>query len=246
MSDLKKGLDKYLTTPPEDGNIESEIFALFVGDDKMRPQFLKPFKKDGKIYATDQISIIRCDESDCELVVDDLDNPHLKISEVFPTENMRIKLEIDKSIFEQCKTEDEYIYVGNDVVCKECDGTGQVEWTYKHHTQDLDCPVCDGDGLSERKQPMPTGNKTFGFHFVKICSAYIRIYLFYRLIEAQALINNDIYITYYQNADKGIMFKIGEFDIVLMPSMTENLDFSEVTVIDVLGANLTLLYEKEH
>lgn len=30
--------------------------------------------------------------------------------------------------------------------CSECDGDGEVEWSYGMHSMNADCPECDGEG----------------------------------------------------------------------------------------------------
>jgi hypothetical protein len=46
------------------------------------------------------------------------------------------------------------VYTGwqdDDVKCTECDGNGEVEWSYKGWTKDFNCPKCKGDGLVSTK-----------------------------------------------------------------------------------------------
>lgn len=51
------------------------------------------------------------------------------------------------------------------VECTECNGWGEVEWTYKAYTNNDDCPVCNGtgEGLSKKVE---TGQMIFTFEYV--------------------------------------------------------------------------------
>lgn len=51
------------------------------------------------------------------------------------------------------------------VECTECNGWGEVEWTYGAYTDDDDCPVCNGtgEGLSKKVE---TGKMIFTFEYV--------------------------------------------------------------------------------
>jgi hypothetical protein len=47
------------------------------------------------------------------------------------------------------------------ITCKECHGTGEVEWQYGVHSKEADCPECDGVGTTneyERTDEMQLGN----------------------------------------------------------------------------------------
>lgn len=51
---------------------------------------------------------------------------------------------------------------GDEIKCPECDGTGEVTWTYEdedgnEYEMDADCPVCDGTGRTDEEKEVPTG-----------------------------------------------------------------------------------------
>lgn len=210
----------------------SKVFSLFVGYDDLRPVMQKPFEYEGKVYATDTYTCIRCDKKDYPLVIDNEHEP-LKANNVFaPYYNSNLILNIDISIFEALKTGNEVKWTGKDVKCAECNGWGVVEWSYKSHCEDYDCPECSGDGYLERKKLTPTGNLCFGDHFVKIGKSYIAIKNFYKLIVVQRLIGEDIVLT--NNCDSGnkaVQFQIGVFEIIIMPKMRYTNDDSEGIVV---------------
>jgi hypothetical protein len=199
----------------------ADILNLFIGNDDRRPVFNKPFEVNGKVYATDAHVLIRTDKKNIDFIID---NEHLppKVEQVIPERNLNEILNINKEMFESLKTADEYEFSGKDIDCKTCDGHGEVEWEFEHYTHDFDCPVCNGSGLSEERRGKKTGGKTFGDSIVKLKDAYFRVRLFYKLIEVKDRAGGDVYLTGYKDKRSGVLFKIGDYEIVIMPLLIED------------------------
>jgi hypothetical protein len=199
------------------------VFSLFVGDDSFRPVMHSPFEINGKVYATDSFTLIRCDKSYCDF---EIANPHRPpdAEAVIPVPNTNQVLNIDKSVFEQYKTEDEYENTGEDVACKVCDGYGLVEWTFEHYYEEDDCPACDGSGFEEEEKAVKTGRKTFGMFRVKLNESYFRMDLFYKLVKAQDILGGDITLIHQSKPTSAVLFKVGFCEILLMPCLLHDID----------------------
>lgn len=117
---------------------------MFCGDDELRPAMLLPFEWNGKIYATDAHKLIRCDKSILEFELTNKEKP-LNGEAVFPKENCNRILKTKIEDLEPFKFADDYDTIGKDVDCDECDGTGNIEWNYKHYEEEHDCPQTIGE-----------------------------------------------------------------------------------------------------
>lgn len=92
---------------------------------------------------------------------------------------------------DECPLVDEVVTEEHEEDCKECDGTGEVEWEYTddnlhRHFHNFDCPVCGGSGVITSKKEIHTGKKVHDENaIVKIGNA---TFLWYYLdIVAKAL-----------------------------------------------------------
>lgn len=192
------------------------IFKLFVKDDKdayceLRPFTFKPFEFNGKVYATDGESLILTDKKNIDFIIDneyDAPNhdkyiPHANISEI-------INIEQPIEWFEQFITEDEF----REELCTECWGAGAIKCLGIGNMVQYDiCRRCDEFGYIEVK----TGNKTFSNHYVKFKDSCIDIKLFYKLIQVRDFTNKEIELIYYSDEKSAILFRVGIFDVLLMP-----------------------------
>lgn len=209
----------------------SEVFSLFTSHQILRPVMSSPFEINGKVYATDGFTLIRCDKSYCNF---EITNPHTPpdCEAIMPTPNTESVLNIDKSVFEQYKTEDEYENIGEEIECKTCSGFGNVEWVFEGYTKDDDCPVCKGSGLEAEPQSVKTGRKTFGRLKVKLNETYFIIDHFYLLIKVRDILGGDITLLHQSKPTSPVLFKIGFCEILIMPcTHTDFVDTEEVLAI---------------
>lgn len=92
---------------------------------------------------------------------------------------------------DECPLVNEMVTEEHEEECKECGGTGKVEWEYtddKLHTHfhDFDCPKCGGDGVIIHEKEIYTGKKVHDESaVVKIGNA--TFYWFFIDIVAKAL-----------------------------------------------------------
>ena len=214
-------------------NMETKIekaFDLFLGVDELRPVFDNPFKVDRLVYATNGYSLIRTKKENIDFTFKNECKPP-NVESVIPEINESLILELKNEMFEILKTEPEYKTVGQNIECSTCDGSGEVEWEFKHHTKDFDCPECKGSGYSEEKRKVKTGGKTFDFLNVKLKDSYFDINVFYLLIQAREIIGGEIELISYENQSKATMFKIGICEVLLMPIYRET--DCDVKVLDL-------------
>lgn len=192
------------------------IFKLFVKDDKdayceLRPFMLKPFEFNGKVYATDGEVLISTDKKNIDFIIDnEYDSPNME--KVIPHENISEIIDIEYPIewFEQFRTEDEFVQE----CCAECEGAGVIGCLEigKRVQYDI-CHRCDEFGYIEVK----TGNKIFSNHYVKFKDSCIDIKVFYKLIQVRDFTNKEIELIYYSDEKSAILFRVGIFDVLLMP-----------------------------
>lgn len=192
------------------------IFKLFAEDDKnayceLRPFTFKPFEFNGKVYATDGEALISIDKKNIDFIIDN-EYDSTNMEKVIPHENISEIINIEHPIewFEQFRTEDEF----REECCAECDGAGGIKFLGigKMVLYDM-CDRCDGFGYIEVK----TGNKTFSNHYVKFKDSCIDIKLFYKLIQVRDFTNKEIELIYYSDEKSAILFRVGIFDVLLMP-----------------------------
>ena len=208
----------------------ADVFSLFVGVDKVRPELLKPFEINGKVYATDGYALVRTDKANIDFVIDNK-NKTPNCEKVIPEINTSLILSITKEMLEPLKTDDEIEITGKNIDCKTCEGSGTVEWTYESHTREFDCPVCEGSGYSEEERSRKTGGKTFGHFAVNVKGVYFNIDKFYKLVKAREFIGGEIELISYSTPTSGMLFKIGVCEILLMPILYSKESWDGVLVV---------------
>ncbi len=144
---------------------EKELLNLFVDEHDIRPYFREPFLNanyKGEVWATDGYSLLFVNR-EC-------------LSGEYPTHRLTMPKFIGKSCttvitqdalrvaLSECPQVDEEIETGKYKKCKECGGSGEVEWEYIDlggfsHQRDFDCPCCDGSGYSDEAITKKTGKK---------------------------------------------------------------------------------------
>jgi hypothetical protein len=132
------------------------LLNLFTGTDKTRPLMMFPNLYNGIVYATDTLALITIPENelslkystntaypDAQKIIDDFEKKELQSIRVnvvdLAKELTKARIEVDK----------------DSIKCKECKGSGTVEFKYEDktgetHYIDGDCPICYGEGSSEK------------------------------------------------------------------------------------------------
>lgn len=213
-----------------------KAFQLFVSKDDYRPEFMQPFKRNGVYYATDAYSAMILPETVADLGYEEQLKPD--IEKVIPKEEtMNVEIKIselkDKMILELIDEEIEY---GKNVKCPECEGEGTVEAEYdgKEKTWEIevDCPKCDGCGNSEETYKRKTGkqvpNPISKYRLLDVGYQYTQLG---RLIAAAELLGADTIVKTFGTRTSPSLFKVGEAKFLVMPSLMNDEDVNEYSLI---------------
>ena len=135
------------------------LLNLFTSSDSIRPYMMFPNLKNGIVYASDGNVLISIPENELTLKykTDDKYPNAGKTIEDFESKKLSsIKVKVSDIAKELVKARIQFDRYS--VKCKECKGTGEVEWEYTskdgdRHYKDNDCPECEGDGSSDKTHP---------------------------------------------------------------------------------------------
>ena len=179
-------------------NNEQELFELFCDPHSESAFKQKPYyeTRRKKVFATDGRILIMMNPSMLPESYEEIEKP--VIYTVFRGfMEGYLTFETLKKVLASFEMEEEQVLIEGTEECEECEGSGEVEWTYtdlENNTYELtsDCPVCDGEGETEGVFEntgfmMPTEDST-----VRIGKS------FFRGIEAQKL----LWTMEYFNVDK--------------------------------------------
>lgn len=173
---------------------ETELLEMFTAEDGVRAFTYVPFLHPvyNEVWATDDHVIIR--------ISPDRLNEHyepikgcekLKLPEVLKPCHLSCTYKAIRQALDACPLVNEVVTGENEEDCKECGGTGEVEWEYTDdnlhkYYHDFDCPKCGGDGVIKHKLETHTGKKVYDENaIVKVGNATFRWY--YLDIVAKAL-----------------------------------------------------------
>ena len=126
---------------------EKKLFDLFVDEYGYRQELNYPFRRDGYVYATDVMKLIRVKDDIVSGDYEATDKMRLNV----PADNCDYIIsdkDIEKSLSEIPKVKE---VKKKKIKCSECNGTGEVDWEYRDKNGNdyescFDCPVCDGMG----------------------------------------------------------------------------------------------------
>lgn len=201
------------------------ILPFFCADDELRPQ-MKQISLEGDLVAASNGHIaIMLPRKACTKEYTAIENyPNItKLYEekaIARTHSVTIKT--DDLI--KMLTITKWIRSSKMVKCKECEGSGQVDWEYKGWGKEDDCPSCYGDG-HVGKDPIEFGIlHTDGKFSISIADvSFSADYLHIIAISASMLRVDEIQLDFSTNGTA--IFHLGEARILLMALLsayTEN------------------------
>ncbi|MCM8906789.1 hypothetical protein [Tenacibaculum finnmarkense] len=207
--------------------INYEILKSFCGNDELRPLLNSPFKIDNKAYSTNGFILASIDLDD--IYTDDevaVSKKNLSSLTGFK-ENQLLALSVSalKNLFASAPTQLCYEVSSKDTECSECMGLGEVEWTYQGHEQTFDCPVCDGIGQLSIKNSSIIFGKTEIKEDLTVIIGNSKFFVknLQRLIVVAEKLNESCIVMVYQNqSNKGSLFRIKYFDILVYPCSVED------------------------
>lgn len=136
---------------------EEKFLNRFVNTLEWPESIKKPFYREGFVYATNRTIMVRVPYNDLKRVYEPAESP--KNLPQFPESTCDIELPISVLVetFKSIPQCEERRVEGKAAECDECEGSGEVEWTYEdsdgeEHQKYFDCPICNGDGKVKTKK----------------------------------------------------------------------------------------------
>lgn len=148
-------------------NNEKEIFDLYVADENaLRYTLRTPFiqESDGRVWACDGYILIMVNQ-ECVSGEYKTQDYGSKITARDYNCDFHLSISDLQDALDRCPQEDEVVITYKEVICPECDGSGEVEAEYQADYDDEDyyivgsCPICDGSGKIDKEVRTPTGKK---------------------------------------------------------------------------------------
>lgn len=164
--------------------------------------------------------VLACSGSECIRIKADLVpsvNRSMKaVSPDFPqrVSPTTVKVAELRQFIEKGEMGDEY----NSKTCKECEGAGEVTWTYKNNEKEFDCPKCNGHGEHRWK----TGQKhPIGFRLISAYGMTFKAGVLFRIVRiAEFLQLDEIRLETYPDR-KFMIVDIGDFELMTMRCLNE-------------------------
>jgi hypothetical protein len=215
-----------------------KFFDLFLSGDQFRTLWmLKPFTLDGLTAATDTTSIgwVNRELEGYERISDESKIGVIKdyISKK-DDEGRFIKTRELVSLMEGLPLIDEYNEEDEKIVCKTCNGDGEVEWGFEHYTMDHECPVCEGEGSVDNTARKKTGNMIPDLEEIaSIGETRLSFHRIKSLIAAAEILGvEEIEIIYLDDLNRlcPVTFGLGEARVLLMPMSTSVSTQNKITI----------------
>lgn len=127
---------------------EQKLLGLFYSKGSLSAM---PLLKEHQVFAADRHKAIYINAEVCQREYEKTELFNIKIPPV--EQELNIPLSSLQKAYDFLPKVETEKYDSED--CKECDGTGSVEWEYQDkkgntHYKDFDCPSCDGFGFFKR------------------------------------------------------------------------------------------------
>jgi hypothetical protein len=219
-----------------------EVLQMFVTKDDRDPENewrLQPFVIDDHLFSTNGHVLVRMDKNktDASLYKDiQIEKSRVLVKiPAFLNSEKHIPISVIQQALDKLPQDAEMKWVGKDIVCTECNGEGEVEWEYKHHTKYFECPKCHGEGLSSKAKQVPTGRTIpEKYSKVKIGNCYISGVILMELVNSAAMLDKQIVTLIHQTKHNNpTIFLIDEVYFLVMPMLKDEYDFDEVVEITI-------------
>ena len=205
------------------------LLNLYTSSDEIRPSMCFPNTENGNVYATDAHALIVVPEGELclkystnekypnaqkiidEIEVKELTSINAKVSDV-AKELTKARIEVDK----------------DSIKCKECKGSGTVEFEYEDktgetHSIDDDCPICNGEGADEKDSKFARiklsliEKEDSNYTAIQIGDLFFHPFQLYRLFMV-ALLNQQETIKIFYDADNygSCISYIGKIKVLTM------------------------------
>ena len=195
---------------------ERILFDMYCSDSDLLPNIQMPFRQDGHICATDGHMLIRIVEKMCEgeyyETVNGLTPPN--ISKVIPEPDIDVPLTI-KMINKALEKAPEE----KDRRCPECNGEGNVTWTYtdrlyNKHEMQAQCPECDGTGELYDYTAVK-----YQFDFMGCCLCYFHLKT---LLKTMEILHTDTLHCRHAQQPQAMLLTTEGVEIIAMPQIQDD------------------------
>jgi hypothetical protein len=221
-------VSKETETKPDGYTVLGDVFLTllnrFKSNDYRRDWMTTPFNVENKTVATNGYILIA---TPLQEGFDDLSN---KTKGVYPMpfilDNKISVLELKQKLNDFPKVD---CFDEEEKECDACDGYGEVDFYFSHNGEDYEreeeCPVCEGNGIIEKISKTPNGKKELDYNkFFGIGNSVFNVARIEELLEvAETLESDEITLVNQTQPNKASLFKIKEVEILLMPTMCNDL-----------------------
>lgn len=224
----KQKLSKETETKPDGytllGNVFLTLLNRFKSNDDRRDWMSKPFNVGNRTVSTNAYILI---STPLQKGFKDLSS---KTKGVYPISfNLERKIlvsELKQKLNDFPKVE---CYDEEEKECDACNGYGDVSFVFSHDCKDYesnqDCPVCDGSGVIKKVSKIPNGKKELDYNkFFGIGNSVFNVARIEELLEvAETLKADEITLVNQTQPNKASLFKIKEVEVLLMPTICNDL-----------------------
>lgn len=201
-----------------------ELLQKFVSTDEQRSKFMKPWRERNQIFASETHILIRVSGylTNTDYPQYNSDNSNKLFPKGLP-DGILTAATLENAI-SYAPLIDEIDSIGKYIECKECDGTGEVEWEYQHWTKGFDCPVCHGTGYSQMPREKATGKKIIDPESsIKIGQQCFQVGFLKLILEAMGHCACTQATVTFGTPTSATRFNLtDEIDIILMPTNQKN------------------------
>lgn len=156
------------------------VLKMFTGHADNTPEWQEEPRPHGVfIIATNTRILMRIKREMCERQYHAHSYQPTAFDRIFPQPNCELILSVEEcaAAINKIPGFERIAVSGVDAKCDECDGSGEVEWTYESHdgedfTEYHDCPICDGKGKFTHKD-FPRDKRNVGINDVKFNAGYL-------------------------------------------------------------------------
>lgn len=212
-------------------NKYQKILNLFVSTDELRSWMQTPFIIDDKAYSTNGWALVAFDLKNLTEIGEFRAFNADKLSGVYPLEQNLDKTYsiVDlKELFKKVPQVEDFDEEEKEDTCEECSGSGEVTFTYedskyKDHELDGECPICDGFGKCKQTIEKPNGKMVDDCNSKCVIgnSLFFANKIKHIIDVAEILEVSEFKHIHQTTSNKQNVFKIGDVDLLLMPTMSE-------------------------
>ena len=185
--------------------------SMFFSTDEMRPIMSKVFYTGNYAAATNGWICIRWENKTFKT------HNAIDIESVYPTFENPVPITFNIGDYKEFKIN--LPLIRENIECQECEGSGEVEWEYKHYEMMDECPKCDGKGHWEGFNMVPNTRINYDLIVVVLSQKCLDILCKF-LGQYEGL--ESIKLTVERDNPLKVYAKIEEYEILMMPIISHD------------------------